>query len=73
MAMIGKRIPKVFKLIKFKCVTLIIDSKNFSFDKKPLKGGTPAILNVVITVSVNEIGMIISKPPNFLTSRVPVE
>ena len=71
-AKIGKIIPRVFKLNRGVCVASIIASKNFSFDKKPLNGGTPAILNAVITVRVKEIGMIVSKPPSFFTSRVPV-
>ena len=64
-AKIGKIIPRVFKLNRGACVASIIASKNFSFDKKPLNGGTPAILNAVITVRVKEIGMIVSKPPSF--------
>lgn len=71
--MIGKRIFKVFKFIKFKCVILIIDFKNFFFDKKLLKGGILVIFNVVIIVSVNEIGMIVSKLFNFLILCVLVE
>ncbi len=53
-------------------VTSIILSKNDSFDRKPLNGGIPAILNEVIIVNVNEIGITVIKPPNFFTSRVPV-
>lgn len=42
------------------------------FDKKPLNGGTPAILNAVMTVIVKEIGITVIKPPSLRTSLVPV-
>ena len=72
MATIGMSMPILFKLKILACVTSIILSRNFSLDKKPLNGGIPAILNDVINVIVKEIGMIVTKPPNLLTSRVPV-
>src|SRR5699024_539347 len=71
-ATIGIKKPIVFKLNKFTFVTSIILFKNFSLERKPLNGGTPAILSDVIIVIVKDIGIIVSEPPSFFTLRVTV-
>src|SRR5699024_3098059 len=60
------------KKLTFDCEISNIASKNNSFDKNPLNGGSPAIENAVINVIVKLIGIIVNNAPRRLILLVPV-
>src|SRR5699024_2264230 len=71
-AMIGKRVPQVFKENISKFETFIAEVKNISLLKKPLKGGNPAIEKLPIIATVKETGINDIKPPNLRIYLVPI-
>jgi hypothetical protein len=51
--------------------TKIVSAKNISFDRKPLRRGTPAMAAAATIASVAVIGIARARPLRRLRSRVP--
>src|SRR5699024_10492545 len=71
-ASIGNSTLTSARTLKFASLISNIASKNSSLDKKPLKGGMPAMESDVMRVNVNDTGMMAARPPSFFRLLVPV-
>src|SRR5699024_2333479 len=72
MASIGNSTLTSARTLKSASLMANIASKNNSLDKKPLNGGMPAMESDVMSVNVNEIGMMVTRPPSRFKLLVPV-